>query len=109
MFNKLLAFLQVLFQSYINWCRGPSQLPSQNVGSITRDAAKLMESDYATTYLVKEFIIVGKGITYVWWRALGVMDYKLHKIAYHTGDTVYFDGYNCKVLWVVDSAGKRWS
>jgi hypothetical protein len=71
-------------------------------------SVKAMERDHGTTFFVKEYIIVGKGRTYVWWTAKDVMNYQLHKIVYHTGDTVYFHSDN-KVLWVIDVDGKRWT
>ncbi len=76
-------------------------------GGITSASLQRIEQDHATTYLVKEFIIVGRGLTYVWWSVRGVMDYRLYKIAYHSGDAVYFEGDN-KVLYVIDAARKRW-
>jgi hypothetical protein len=109
----ILIFLVANYYTIDHLCKllekkNSKQLPSHNTGgSITREAVKQMEHDHASTYFVKEIIIVGRGLTYVWWSTHGVMDYRLYKIAYHTGDTVYFHGDN-KVLYVVDSTGKQW-
>ena len=110
MINKLLVFFHLLWEFFLAAVRSPNGniLPAFSAGSMTPEAVKSMEQDHSTTYFVKEFIIVGKGCTYVWWTAKGVMNYKLHKIVYHTGEAVYFHGDN-KVLWVIDANGKRWT
>jgi len=81
--------------------------PSSSTGGIVNNTAiTQMAKAHTTDFFVKEFIIVTRGKTHVWWKAKGVMDYELYKIAYHTGDTVYFNG--DKVLYVVDVNGKQW-
>jgi hypothetical protein len=84
----------------------PPLTPASLSGLVTRDAIDRMAKAHTTDFFVKEFIIVTRGKTHVWWKAKGVMDYELYKIAYHTGDTVYFNG--DKVLYVVDVNGKQW-
>ena len=75
-------------------------------GLVTADAINQMAKAHTTDFFVKEFIIVTRGKTHVWWKAKGVMDYELYKITYHTGDTVYFNGN--RVSYVVDVTGKQW-
>jgi len=84
-----------------SWDRKDIKIPAWQ-GSRTKNVA-----NQATTFFVKEYIIVTQGLTYVWWKAKGVMDYELYKVVYHTGDTVYYHGDN-KVFRVVDASGKQW-